>query len=452
MGKTVEDEIDEILDGHSVKTDDEMIEKGSVIVSHVKAYTMQAPFQPSSTSKSLEHRYMVWNNVGIVRAHAPNTIEVEFHDASVHHGLHMMNHLNHTMASLSTSVLALSCETPSKLVCIALSGASGSREWSMSVPNCEEVLCVVASSKLVAVATDARNLRLFSVMGTQREIVSLPGPVVSLAAHGDRLMAAYHSTAPSEDQHISALLIQAIGMSLRCRDIKVALTPGAKLTWVGYTDRGSPVTCDSSGVVRLFSMRSNLWLPICDTTMHTKGASDTFFIVEVSEREQIVRAIMCRGTNYPVTTPKPMITELPIQLPLCDIESEQSQLEESLVRFSNFNVDDAETKLKENAIKLFAIACRSEMESRAKELIEMIALPSLLPLATKYASKLGRIHLAEKLSELLPQFEEQQKERELYDETEVAGDMLLSTPVSDARNLIQENRNKNSSPSVIPVS
>lgn len=47
------------------------------------------------------------------------------------------------------------------------------------------------------------------------------------------------------------------------------------------------------------------------------------------------------------------------------------------------------------------------MEARAKELIEMIASPQLLPLAIKYAQQLGRIHMAEKLSELMPQFEEQ---------------------------------------------
>lgn len=42
----------------------------------------------------------------------------------------------------------------------------------------------------------------------------------------------------------------------------------------------------------------------------------------------------------------------------------------------------------------------------------MIASPVLLPLAIKYASKLGRIHLAEKLGELVPQMEEQERERE----------------------------------------
>lgn len=79
----------------------------------------------------------------------------------------------------------------------------------------------------------------------------------------------------------------------------------------------------------------------------------------------------------------------------------------------------------------------------------MLALPSLLPLAIKYASKLGRIHLAEKLGELLPQFEEKEKENEKYDENEAARELLLSTPV--ANNLIRSNLDKYSTPPVVPV-
>lgn len=459
MRKTAEDEIDDILDAQSTRTgrddDDDAatdIDKATATTAYARTYAMQAPFQPGATSKALEHRYMMWNHVGIVRQHttiADNSIEVEFHDAIVHHSLHLVNHMHHTMASLSTTVLALCCETPSKLVCIALGGAGGSREWAMPMPNCEEILCVAASDKLVAVATDARFLRIFSAMGTQRENLSLSGPVVALAAHSDRILVAYHHSPPiSDDQQISMLLVQTIGLSLRCRDVKVALTPGAKLAWIGYTDRGSPAACDSMGMVRIFSMRSNLWIPVCDTSTHTKGASDSFFIVEVSESTQIVRAILCRGATYPFTTPRPMVNELKMQLPACDIENEQTQLEEELVRYSTFDVDGAEKILKENALKLFSLACRSEMEARAKELIEMIASPSLLPLAIKYASKLGRMHLSEKLGELLPQFEEKAKERELYDETEAASDMLLSVPVI-AQNLIQANRN--SGPAIVPV-
>lgn len=402
------DEIDDILDDvsvHSTIADS----RREASVERFRVYPLQPPFQPSATSKSLEHRYMVWNHVGIVRAHktdSENSIEVEFHDSSVHHGIHITNYANHTMASLSTTVLALCCETPSKLVCIALRD-SGNREWSMEMPNCEEILCVAASEKLVAVATDARYLRLFSAMGNQREVLSLPGPVVALSAYADRILVAYHSHAATEDQHISLMLLQSIGLSLRCRDVKVALTPGAKLTWVGYThDQGTPATCDSMGMVRLYSMTSNHWMPVCDTSLRTKGVSDSYFITAVSEGAQIVRGILCRGSVYPLTTPKPLMSELPMQTVVCDLESERSQLEDVLVRYGNFHADDAERVFKENAIKLFAKACRTEMEARAKELIEMIASPQLLSLAIKYAGNLGRIHLAEKLAELQPHMNE----------------------------------------------
>lgn len=65
----------------------------------------------------------------------------------------------------------------SKLVCITL-GASG-REWSTEMPQDEEILAIGAGDKLVAVATDQRILRLFTVFGTQREVnefsISFPG-------------------------------------------------------------------------------------------------------------------------------------------------------------------------------------------------------------------------------------------------------------------------------------
>lgn len=59
---------------------------------------------------------MCWNDIGIVRCHTAengeSTIDVEFHDTNLHHGIHLNNYLNHTMASLSSTVVALACETP----------------------------------------------------------------------------------------------------------------------------------------------------------------------------------------------------------------------------------------------------------------------------------------------------------------------------------------------------
>ncbi|XP_050325107.1 WD repeat and HMG-box DNA-binding protein 1 [Bactrocera neohumeralis] len=397
----------------------------------VKSFKQQPAFQPGATPTHLEHRYLVWNDVGIVTAHTEGndgSLDVEFHDASVHHSLHIPNYSNHNIASLSTSVLALSAENSTKLVCIALA-ASGNKEWSVTFPDCESTEALVATNKLVGVVTSMQFLRLFTVMGTQREIISIPGPVLALAGHEDRIMVVYHSAPPGTlQQHLSAMLIQTSGMQLRTQHLTVPLTPERRLTWLGFSDCGSPVFSDSMGLLQLYSLKSQCWYPICDTLKQSQSVSNNYFIIAVSERSQIIQAVLCRGSSYPMTNPRPMTQELTLQLPICDIEVEKSELEDALVRASIMNMDNADKVIKETAIKLFALACRSEVEMRAKELIETIACPELLLLAVKYATKLGRIHLSDRLSELMPQLEEQnQRERQELHEFEQYNNVTLSS-------------------------
>lgn len=74
-----------------------------------------------------------------------------------------------------------------------LNSWDGSKEWSVDLPEGEEALAVAAGKGWVAVATDTRNLRLFTVAGTQREVVSLPGPVVCVGGYRNRLLTVFHS-------------------------------------------------------------------------------------------------------------------------------------------------------------------------------------------------------------------------------------------------------------------
>jgi chromosome transmission fidelity protein 4 len=54
-----------------------------------------------------------------------------------------------------------------------------------------QALCV--GTGWFAVATSSRLVRLFSVGGIQKDIFSIPGPIVSMAAHSNQLFVAYHS-------------------------------------------------------------------------------------------------------------------------------------------------------------------------------------------------------------------------------------------------------------------
>ncbi|XP_053687150.1 WD repeat and HMG-box DNA-binding protein 1 [Sabethes cyaneus] len=385
----------------------------------VKSFPMQDYFQSGSTPDYLEHRYLIYNHVGIVRGHKDdkeNSIEVEFHDSQKHHGIHLNNYLNHTMAGLSETVLAMACtsdveEKGSKLVCINLV-AFGNREWSYSMPGTEGIVGVVASDKIVVVATDTRLLRIFTVRGTQREIISVPGPLVSMAAFGDHVLVAYHRSPPNEDQQINLMLITCVKFKLRCRDIPVPLSPRSEIRWLGYSDKGSPVVYDSAGIMRLYHASANFWFPILDAEQHRVGASDSLFIVKVSESAQQAQLIVCRGAKFPLTNPRPIPMNANFQHPMCEMDSEKGTLEDELVRSIYLKGDEADKILKETAVKLFALACRSEMEQRAKELIETIGSSQLIPIVIKYASKIKRFHLADSLAPLLPTFQEQEKEEE----------------------------------------
>jgi len=70
---------------------------------------------------------------------------------------------------------------------------SGNKEWSLNLPEGEESECLAAGDNFVAVATSRRNLRIFMIGGTQREILALPGPVVAMNGLGNHLVIAYHA-------------------------------------------------------------------------------------------------------------------------------------------------------------------------------------------------------------------------------------------------------------------
>lgn len=62
----------------------------------------------------------------------------------------------------------------------------------VDLPKGEDVKALCLGQGWVAVATNALMLRLFSIGGVQREIFSLPGPVVCMVGHGEQLLVVYH--------------------------------------------------------------------------------------------------------------------------------------------------------------------------------------------------------------------------------------------------------------------
>ncbi|XP_029904216.1 WD repeat and HMG-box DNA-binding protein 1 isoform X2 [Myripristis murdjan] len=402
----------------------------------------QKAFQSGSTPAHLTHRFMMWNSVGIVRGYndeQDNAIDVEFHDSAVHHAMHLTNSLGHSMADVSQEAVLLACpstdELASKLQCLHFSSWDTNKEWMVDLPKGEDVKALCLGQGWAAAATSAMMLRLFSIGGIQREIFSLPGPVVCMAGHGEQLLIVYHrATGFDGDQ---ALGVQLLQLAQRKRQVihgePLPLSRKSYLSWLGFTAEGTPCYIDSEGVVRMLNRSlGNTWTPVCNTRESCKGKSDHYWVVGVHENPEQLRCIPCKGSRYPPTLPRPAVAILPFKLPLCQTTTEKGQMEEqfwrsvlfqnhySFLSSSGYEVDDqaqsqAEKKQQELLMKMFALSCKLEREFRCVELAELMT-QNAVTLAIRYASRSRRMALAQRLSEIALEKANQMNEEEFVEQ------------------------------------
>lgn len=125
-----------------------------------------------------------------------STIDVEFNNISVHHNMSMPNVFDHSLCALTEEVLVLSgprqdSANSSKVVVQMLQSSDSSREWMVDLLPGEESVAVAAGLGFVAVGTNEGCVRLFCMAGTQRDVLSVGGQIVSMAAQGKQLMVVY---------------------------------------------------------------------------------------------------------------------------------------------------------------------------------------------------------------------------------------------------------------------
>uniref|UniRef100_A0A3B4GW80 WD repeat and HMG-box DNA-binding protein 1 n=1 Tax=Pundamilia nyererei TaxID=303518 RepID=A0A3B4GW80_9CICH len=375
----------------------------------------QKAFQPGSTPAHLTHRFMMWNSVGIVRGYndeQDNAIDVEFHDTAVHHAMHLTNSLGHTVADLSQEAVLLACpsteELASKLQCLHFSSWDTNKEWMVDLPK-----------------------------GEDRELFSLPGPVVCMAGHGEQLLVVYHRATGFDGEQ--ALGVQLLQLSRKRRQLisgePLPLSQKSYLSWLGFTAQGTPCYVDSDGVVRMLNRSlGNTWTPVCNTRETCKSKSDHYWVVGVHENPQQLRCIPCKGSRYPPTLPRPAVAILPFKLPLCQTTTEKGQMEEqfwrsvlfhdhySFLSSSGYEIDEdaqnqSQKEQQELLMKMFALSCKLEREFRCVELAEMMT-QNVVTLAIRYASRSRRMALAQRLSEIALEKSNQMQEEEQEEQEE----------------------------------
>ncbi|PVD25434.1 hypothetical protein C0Q70_13090 [Pomacea canaliculata] len=410
-----------------------------------KPTPLQKPFQPGSSPEHLSSRYMKWNNVGIIRQYnteEENSIDIEFHDTAIHHAMHITNNCDYSMADLSIEAVILATasddDSNSKLLCMHFGSWDSSKEWSATMPEGESIQAVALGEGWLAVATSLRNVRLFTIGGIQRHMLTLPGPVVCLVAHGSRLLMVYHAgMGIVGEQNLAYRIVDTSSQKNTLISDHLPLSPSATLSWIGFSMEGTPFYMDSQGVVRMMNTALGYtWSQVADTKDHAKGKSDHYWIVGVNENPQQLRCIPCKGSRYPATLPRPAVAVLPFQLPLCEMSSEKSQYEEIYLRNMLFTqhllqlahegikLDDITNNelrrpAQESLMKLFALSAKSEREFRAVEVCKLMPEEHTLQLSIKYATRLGHLQLAQRLSQLARERVQQAQTLKVVEEEEV---------------------------------
>lgn len=385
----------------------------------------QDSFQPSATPRHLSNRFMVWNSVGIITQHkAENAIDIEWHDTAVHHAIHFTNDDNHIMGDMNQNLVALASEggeddvEHSKLTVLTIASWDSSKQWSVSLPEGEVIESVAVGVNWVAVATSMRQLRIFSAAGLQREILSLPGPVVCMSGYESQLIVAVHDgVGVAGDQKLTLFHYRRLGekpYAFRTMRYPLSLSVKAELEWLGFTFEGSPVTVDSAGVVRLTKSRfQNQWIQIADTRKNI-GKSDHYFIIAVSERDAHLRCIFCKGCSYPPVLPKPLVQTIPVAMPVAEPETDKGQAEAAFwMSAALVEQDDTVVSMQEQLLKLVALSCKSDRDFRACEVATLFPSAESLQLAIKYASRLKKMNLASKFGEIALRRRQEEEEETL---------------------------------------
>lgn len=240
-------------------------------------------------------------------------------------------------------------------------------DWSIDLADGEYVEGVAAGEGWAAVTTSKNYLRLFSAWGLQRGIISLPGSLVSMVGTGSKLFVVVHHGYPLPNQHQLSYYVIDVDLSKRLNKISgpepLPISPKSDLFWIGLSDTMLPATTDSLGVVRL--LVKNAWYVICDTKAQMKGKAESFFVTCVDHADKKIRGIKCRSSRYPQTVPKPTLTHVEIDLPMCVTGERggfeqivaQSALLASVLDEGHEEYEAAKSTERQYFLRLFALAC-----------------------------------------------------------------------------------------------
>ena len=167
-----------------------------------------------------------------------------------------------------------------------------------------------------------RLLRLFTVSGVQGPVLWVPGKPVTVVGR-DRFVAVFYHRSPEPMCDGTQMLGYAVydgitGAPVASGDMS-AISPGSSLAWAGFSDKCVLSVMGGDGVLSMLARQGGggggSYVPLLDTVGLKKGASDSFWPVEV-HGGKLVCVPLKGGKEHPDASRRPVTTTLSLRMPL----------------------------------------------------------------------------------------------------------------------------------------
>eukprot|EP00887_Chlorella_sp_A99_P000454 scaffold17.g454.t1 len=209
-------------------------------------------------------------------------------------------------------------EAPSTLVYRPFESWAANSDWSLGLPAGEEAVCVATGHTFCAAATSRRALRIFSQAGLQNHVLAVEGEPVALAAAGHQLAVVWQAGGPSPagDQAL-AYAVHDVSEQRRLHGGVLPLSPGARLTWLGFSEEGLLAAGDSEGELRVRGPEfGGAWVTVFSAAAERKS-TEQYWLVGLSAKE--LTCIVCATASEPAVpagAQRPVVSTLPLRVPV----------------------------------------------------------------------------------------------------------------------------------------
>ena len=231
------------------------------------------------------------------------------------------------------------------------------------------IFVLINNARLYLVSCSRRLLRLFTVGGIQGPIIWLPGEPVTIVGRDRFIAVIYHrSMSPMQDgtQLLGYSIMDGVnGTTIATGDLS-ALSPGASLTWAGFTEACALTVMDSDGMLSLLARPNSEmmsshgnWVPFLDTVGLKKSISDNFWPVEVNGG-RLVCVLLRGGKEHPDPGRRPVTTTLKLRMPMATCLSMKSGAEEETSVRANIALD--QRKLYDDALVAEGVVDAGDIE------------------------------------------------------------------------------------------